>query len=119
MLGLLRCLNPLGRGECLRARLPLCLELGRESIAHTQPRRIAARAVAERIAEELRVDLGTLVGYRVRFTDKSSAQTKVKVMTDGILLNALQHDRSLSGYDTIIIDEAHGITPTIQAIIND
>ena len=85
----------------------MCLELGRTSIAHTQPRRIAARAVAERIAEELNTELGGLVGYQVRFTDTSSAKTKVKVMTDGILLNALQRDRKLSQYDTIIIDEAH------------
>ncbi len=85
----------------------MCLELGRESIAHTQPRRIAARAVAERIAEELKVELGDLVGYQVRFTDKVSADTKVKVMTDGILLNAMQRNRQLSQYDTIIIDEAH------------
>jgi ATP-dependent helicase HrpA len=85
----------------------MCLELGRTSIAHTQPRRIAARAVAERIAEELQVEMGGLVGYQVRFTDKAGADTKVKVMTDGILLNALQRDRKLSQYDTIIIDEAH------------
>jgi ATP-dependent helicase HrpA len=85
----------------------LCLELGRNSIAHTQPRRIAARAVAERIAEELKVELGGLVGYQVRFTDTSSADTKVKVMTDGILLNAMQRHRNLEPYDTIIIDEAH------------
>ena len=85
----------------------MCLELGRTSIAHTQPRRIAARAVAERIAEELKVDLGGLVGYQVRFTDKASADTKVKVMTDGILLNAMQRHRNLEPYDTIIIDEAH------------
>ncbi|MGV1006294.1 MAG: helicase-related protein, partial [Candidatus Nanopelagicales bacterium] len=85
----------------------MCLELGRTSIAHTQPRRIAARAVAERIAEELKVELGGLVGYQVRFTDQASAETEVKVMTDGILLNALQRDRMLSAYDTIIIDEAH------------
>lgn len=85
----------------------MCLELGRTSIAHTQPRRIAARAVAERIAEELKVELGGLVGYQVRFTDQASAETEVKVMTDGILLNALQRDRLLSAYDTIIIDEAH------------
>ena len=85
----------------------MCLELGRNSIAHTQPRRIAARAVAERIAEELKVDLGDLVGYQVRFTDQSSAKTKVKVMTDGILLNAMQRNRKLEQYDTIIIDEAH------------
>ena len=85
----------------------MCLELGRKSIAHTQPRRIAARAVAERIAEELNVDLGDLVGYQVRFTDQSSKKTKVKVMTDGILLNAMQRDRNLKQFDTIIIDEAH------------
>ncbi|BDU10408.1 ATP-dependent helicase [Aurantimicrobium sp. INA4] len=85
----------------------MCLELGRTSIAHTQPRRIAARAVAERIAEELKVELGGLVGYQVRFTDQASAETEVKVMTDGILLNALQRDRLLKNYDTIIIDEAH------------
>jgi ATP-dependent helicase HrpA len=85
----------------------MCLELGRTSIAHTQPRRIAARAVAERIAEELGVELGGLVGYQVRFTDQASAETEVKVMTDGILLNALQRDRMLKAYDTIIIDEAH------------
>jgi ATP-dependent helicase HrpA len=85
----------------------MCLELGRTSIAHTQPRRIAARAVAERIAEELKVELGGLVGYQVRFTDKAGADTKVKVMTDGILLNAMQRYRNLEPYDTIIIDEAH------------
>ena len=85
----------------------MCLELGRKSIAHTQPRRIAARSVAERIAEELQVDLGQEVGYQVRFTDTSSKKTLVKVMTDGILLNAMQHDRDLRQYDTIIIDEAH------------
>jgi len=85
----------------------MCLELGRNSIAHTQPRRIAARAVAERISEELKVDLGDLVGYQVRFTDQSSKKTKVKVMTDGILLNAMQRDRNLKQFDTIIIDEAH------------
>jgi ATP-dependent helicase HrpA len=85
----------------------MCLELGRKSIAHTQPRRIAARSVAERIAEELSVELGQEVGYQVRFTDTSSKKTLVKVMTDGILLNAMQNDRDLRQYDTIIIDEAH------------
>ena len=95
-------------GSGKTTQLPkMCLELGRSSIAHTQPRRIAARSVAERIAEELQVELGGLVGYQVRFTDKSAAETKVKVMTDGILLNALQRDRELRQYDTIIIDEAH------------
>jgi ATP-dependent helicase HrpA len=95
-------------GSGKTTQLPkMCLELGRTSIAHTQPRRIAARAVAERIAEELAVPLGGLVGYQVRFTDKAGADTRVKVMTDGILLNALQRDRGLRAYDTIIIDEAH------------
>ena len=95
-------------GSGKTTQLPkMCLELGRSSIAHTQPRRIAARSVAERIAEELNVEIGGVVGYQVRFTDKSAAETKVKVMTDGILLNALQRDRELRQYDTIIIDEAH------------
>ena len=95
-------------GSGKTTQLPkMCLELGRKSIAHTQPRRIAARAVAERISEELKVELGGLVGYQVRFTDKVSAETKVKVMTDGILLNAMQRHRNLEQYDTIIIDEAH------------
>jgi ATP-dependent helicase HrpA len=95
-------------GSGKTTQLPkMCLELGRTSIAHTQPRRIAARAVAERISDELKVELGGLVGYQVRFTDKVSAETKVKVMTDGILLNAMQRHRNLEQYDTIIIDEAH------------
>ena len=88
----------------------ICLELGRGvqgMIGHTQPRRIAARSVAERIAEELGTDLGDAVGYQVRFTDRSSKDTLVKLMTDGILLAELQHDRMLSAYDTLIIDEAH------------
>lgn len=95
-------------GSGKTTQLPkLCLELGRKSIAHTQPRRIAARSVAERIAEELNVELGGLVGYQVRFTDTSSKATRVKVMTDGILLNAIQNQNNLKQYDTIIIDEAH------------
>ena len=76
-------------------------------IGHTQPRRIAARSVAERIASELGTDLGDVVGYQVRFTDRTSAAGRVKVMTDGILLAELQRDRDLRRYDTIIIDEAH------------
>src|SRR4051794_13356142 len=95
-------------GSGKTTQLPkICLELGRESIGHTQPRRIAARTIAERIAEELGVELGGLVGYQVRFTDKASAATRIKLMTDGILLNELSHDRRLSRYDTIILDEAH------------
>jgi ATP-dependent helicase HrpA len=95
-------------GSGKTTQLPkICLELGRERIGHTQPRRIAARSVAERIAAELGSELGELVGYQVRFTAKTSRATKVKVMTDGILLAELQRDRQLRKYDTIIIDEAH------------
>ena len=88
----------------------ICLELGRGVsgiIGHTQPRRLAARTVANRIAEELDSTLGETVGYRVRFTDKVSDQSYIKLMTDGILLAEIQNDRFLSQYDTIIIDEAH------------
>lgn len=95
-------------GSGKTTQLPkICLELGRESIAHTQPRRIAARTIAERIAEELGDEVGGIVGYQVRFTDRASASTRIKLMTDGILLNEMNHDRMLSRYDTIIIDEAH------------
>jgi ATP-dependent helicase HrpA len=76
-------------------------------IGHTQPRRIAARSVAARIAEELKVELGTLVGYKVRFTDRARTETRVKLMTDGILLAETQGDPLLRAYGTIIIDEAH------------
>ncbi len=95
-------------GSGKTTQLPkICLELGRESIAHTQPRRLAARTIAERISEELHVELGSLVGYQVRFTDRASEATRIKVMTDGILLNEIHRDRELRRYDTIIIDEAH------------
>lgn len=95
-------------GSGKTTQLPkICLELGRESIGHTQPRRLAARTIAERVAEELGSEIGDLVGYQVRFTDESSKATKVKLMTDGILLAELRGDRMLSRYDTIIIDEAH------------
>lgn len=95
-------------GSGKTTQLPkICLELGRQSIGHTQPRRLAARTIAERIAEELGTDLGGLVGYQVRFTDRVSAGTRIKLMTDGILLNELHRDRLLRRYDTIIIDEAH------------
>ena len=76
-------------------------------IAHTQPRRIAARAVAERLADELGTPLGTDVGYRVRFTDRTSDATAITVMTDGVLLASIRRDRLLQRYDAIIIDEAH------------
>ncbi|MGW8330250.1 ATP-dependent RNA helicase HrpA [Streptomyces sp. NPDC055897] len=89
----------------------ICMELGRGvrgMIGHTQPRRIAARTVADRIAEELKTPLGEAVGWKVRFTDQVDQDaTFVKLMTDGILLAEIQTDRELRGYDTIIIDEAH------------
>src|SRR4051794_10715778 len=98
-------------GSGKTTQLPkICLELGRGvqgMIGHTQPRRIAARSVAARIAAELRTPLGEAVGFQVRFTDKSSAGNYIKVMTDGILLAQTQADRWLSQYDTLIIDEAH------------
>ncbi len=98
-------------GSGKTTQLPkICLELGRGvagMIAHTQPRRLAARTVAERIAEELGVPLGGAVGYSVRFTDQSGPDTLLRLMTDGILLAEIQRDRQLRRYDTIIIDEAH------------
>jgi ATP-dependent helicase HrpA len=98
-------------GSGKTTQLPkLCLELGRGSkglIGHTQPRRLAAHAVAQRLAEELAVPPGTVVGYQVRFTDTSSEHTRIKVMTDGILLAETRNDPQLRRYDTIIIDEAH------------
>ena len=90
---------------------------GAGQIGHTQPRRIAARSVAERIAEEMQVELGELVGYQVRFTDHSSDATRLKVMTDGILLAEMQRDRDLRRYDTIIIDEAHERSLNIDFIL--
>jgi ATP-dependent helicase HrpA len=98
----------------------ICLELGRGVrgvIGHTQPRRIAARTVAERVAEELGTELGEVVGYKVRFTDQASDRTLVKLMTDGILLAELQHDRMLEQYDTLIIDEAHERSLNIDFIL--
>ncbi len=86
-------------------------------IGHTQPRRIAARSVAERIAEELGTELGETVGYQVRFTDRTSKRSRVKVMTDGILLAELQRDRDLRRYDTLIIDEAHERSLNIDFIL--
>src|SRR5690349_18455397 len=111
----------------------ICLELGRGvagQIGHTQPRRLAARTVAERIAEELGTETGGLaegsgrssaragtVGYKVRFTDTSSDNTLIKLMTDGILLTEMQHDRRLLRYDTLIIDEAHERSLNIDFIL--
>ncbi|MEA3055685.1 MAG: ATP-dependent helicase HrpA, partial [Actinomycetota bacterium] len=98
-----------------------CLEagLGDEGrlVGHTQPRRLAARAVAERVAEELNTQVGGLVGYTVRFTDKTKPGTRIKVMTDGILLNELQRDRMLRRYDCIIVDEAHERSLNIDFIL--
>jgi len=98
-------------GSGKTTQLPkLCLELGRGirgTIAHTQPRRIAARTVAERIASELGVELGTTVGYAVRFTDRTREDTLVRLCTDGLLLAELRRDPLLRRYDTVIVDEAH------------
>ncbi len=98
-------------GSGKTTQLPkICLELGRGvtgMIGHTQPRRIAARTVAQRIAEELHTPLGDKVGYQVRFTEQVGEGSHIKLMTDGILLAEIQHDRYLSRYDTLIIDEAH------------
>ena len=98
-------------GSGKTTQLPkICLELGRGingTIGHTQPRRLAARTVAQRIADELSVPLGDAVGYTVRFTDQASDRTLIKLMTDGILLAEIQRDRLLRRYDTLILDEAH------------
>lgn len=98
----------------------ICLELGRGVkgfIGHTQPRRLAARSVASRLAQELECELGTNVGYKVRFSDQVSDTTQVKLMTDGILLAELQNDKLLLQYDTIIIDEAHERSLNIDFIL--
>ena len=98
-------------GSGKTTQLPkICIELGRGAaglIGHTQPRRIAARATATRIAQELKSELGRTVGFKIRFTDRSSPDSYIKLMTDGILLAETQTDPLLSQYDTLIIDEAH------------
>jgi ATP-dependent helicase HrpA len=108
-------------GSGKTTQLPkMCLELGRGvrgAIGHTQPRRLAARAVAERVAEELQTPLGGAVGYKVRFTDEAGEDTLVKLMTDGILLAELRDDRMLRRYDTLIIDEAHERSLNIDFIL--
>ncbi|HEX6137743.1 MAG TPA: AAA family ATPase, partial [Casimicrobiaceae bacterium] len=98
-------------GSGKTTQLPkICLAAGRGErglIGHTQPRRIAARAVAARIAQELGTRVGDAVGYKVRFTDRTRPEAYIKLMTDGILLAETQGDRDLLRYDTIIVDEAH------------
>jgi len=98
----------------------ICMELGRGIkgvIGHTQPRRLAARTVANRIADELDTTMGNTVGYKVRFNDQVSENTLVKLMTDGILLAEIQQDRMLMQYDTLIIDEAHERSLNIDFIL--
>ncbi|HFQ5586907.1 TPA: ATP-dependent RNA helicase HrpA [Vibrio vulnificus] len=108
-------------GSGKTTQLPkICAELGRGKfglIGHTQPRRLAARSVANRIAEEMETQLGDFVGYKVRFNDQISKNTQIKLMTDGILLAEIQHDRFLNQYDTIIIDEAHERSLNIDFIL--
>ncbi|WP_304637227.1 MULTISPECIES: ATP-dependent RNA helicase HrpA [Pseudoalteromonas] len=98
----------------------MCLELGRGVdgyIGHTQPRRLAARSVANRIAEEMQCELGQQVGFKIRFSDQVSDNSYIKLMTDGILLAEIQQDRYLNQYDTIIIDEAHERSLNIDFIL--
>ncbi|MCF6218614.1 MAG: ATP-dependent RNA helicase HrpA [Gammaproteobacteria bacterium] len=98
-------------GSGKTTQLPkICLELGRGVngyIGHTQPRRLAARSLAARIAEELNSEVGKAVGFKVRFSDQTQPESYIKIMTDGILLAEMRQDRSLNQYDTLIIDEAH------------
>ena len=105
-------------GSGKTTQLPkIAYELGRRTIAHTQPRRIAARSVAKRIADECEVELGAEVGYAVRFDDQTSDDTAIRLVTDGLLLAELQRDRRLSRYDTIIIDEAHERSLSIDFLL--
>ncbi|MCW2801716.1 MAG: hrpA [Aeromicrobium sp.] len=105
-------------GSGKTTQLPkIAYELGQRSIAHTQPRRIAARAVARRIADECEVELGAEVGYAVRFDDKTSAITAIRLVTDGLLLAEVHSDRLLKRYDTIIIDEAHERSLSIDFLL--
>ncbi|MCS6230330.1 ATP-dependent RNA helicase HrpA [Shewanella baltica] len=108
-------------GSGKTTQLPkICLELGlgcRGMIGHTQPRRLAARSVASRVAEELQSPLGEVVGFKVRFADALKSDSYIKLMTDGILLAELTSDRNLDQYDTIIIDEAHERSLNIDFIL--
>ena len=105
-------------GSGKTTQLPkIAYALGRRHIAHTQPRRIAARSVARRIADECEVTLGAEVGYGVRFDDQSTRDTAIRLVTDGLLLSEIHHDRELRRYDTIIIDEAHERSLSIDFLI--
>ena len=108
-------------GSGKTTQLPkICLDIGlgiRGKIAHTQPRRLAARAVSQRIAEELNTELGEEVGFKVRFSDQSNDNSYIKLMTDGILLAECNHDPFLNQYDTVIIDEAHERSLNIDFLI--
>ena len=108
-------------GSGKTTQLPkLCLKMGRGTfgmIGHTQPRRIAARSVAARIAEELNTEIGESVGYKIRFSDKLNKNSHIKLMTDGILLAEIQNDPFLQNYDTLIIDEAHERSLNIDFIL--
>jgi ATP-dependent helicase HrpA len=108
-------------GSGKTTQLPkFCLEAGRGAlglIGHTQPRRIAARAIAARLASELGTHVGGAVGYQVRFNDRSGPDCRVKLMTDGILLKELESDRYLNRYDTLIIDEAHERSLNIDLLL--
>ncbi|MGI9598153.1 MAG: ATP-dependent RNA helicase HrpA, partial [Acidimicrobiales bacterium] len=108
-------------GSGKSTQLPkLCIEAGRGAgglIGHTQPRRLAARSIAERICEETESEVGDLIGYAFRFNDRVGPRTRVKLMTDGILLAEIQRDRKLSRYDTLIIDEAHERSLNIDFIL--
>ena len=108
-------------GSGKTTQLPkICLELGRGVagyIGHTQPRRLAARSVGTRIAQELNTEFGKQVGYKIRFSDQVTEQTYIKLMTDGILLAEIQQDKFLNQYDTIIIDEAHERSLNIDFIL--
>ncbi len=108
-------------GSGKSTQLPkICVEAGRgvdKLIGHTQPRRLAARSIAERIAAETETEVGGAVGFAVRFNDRVGSQTRIKLMTDGILLAEIQRDRSLRRYDTLIIDEAHERSLNIDFIL--
>ena len=105
-------------GSGKTTQLPkMLLELGYNVIGHTQPRRIAARTIAERVAGELGQEVGGLVGYQVRFTDRIGPHTRIRLMTDGVLLAQIHRDRDLKKYDAIIIDEAHERSLTIDFLL--